>query len=521
VAPERAVLPLSVDSLPAYDELPYAGRAYWFTHPDHLSVLGRLHGLASARAEGCRVLELGCGDGVNLLSMATGLPDSRFVGVDLGAVHVARGVRRVGELAVANVELLHADIRELGASLGTFDYIIAHGIFSWVSEEVRVALLDVLDRALAPHGVALVSFNAYPGWHDVAPVRRLMRFHTEPVAEGAAKLARAREVARWYLARRARLDEEVLGELMVRLHTRIHHASDAILRHDYLSEHHTCFYFEDFMALAAARGMDFMTNARPGRLRASSFEPEIAEMLRAVPDVVRQQQYIDFLAHTRFREVLLCRREREVMRAADLDTFRGLSVEARTASDPWGLETRGEDAIRMETRQGFVDLIGRPLRIVLSILHHRIPEAVPMEELLAIALPELAAQGEDGGLAATAEGRAQLEASIVRELAELYFKELVRLWREPPRLAPQVDERPRTGGLQRMLAAEGPIVPTLSHRDETRSDLERDVLQRCDGSTTRARLRDELGDGVDEALENLRRLGYLMAAPGPALHRLM
>lgn len=495
---------------PDYDAFPYPGYAYWFTHPDHLGVLGWLHGLDTAPAERCRVLELGCGDGSNLLSLAWLLPESRFVGVDLSAHHILRGAQRTGQLGLANVELVQADLTTLGPDLGTFDYIIAHGLVSWVPPHVRAATFALIGQLLAPNGVAMVSYNTYPGWHDFEPLRRLMAFHTRHVEDPADKVAQARAVARWHCARVAREAEEVKGALMLHLHSRVEQASDAIIRHDYLAEHHHCFWFEDFMAEAAAHGLAFLANARQAWLRPSNYDPELAQMLRGLPDIVRQQQYMDFLSHTRFRTTLLCRADRPLDRATDVTRLAPLFVEARTANDVWAPELRVEDPISLDTPVGPTELRGQPLRMVLSHLHHRRPTALDFDTLFAEVLPELVLAGADGGLAATEEGRAELVVLMVRELASLYFKEVVHLWRTPPPWTDVVAERPRTGPVQRLQAAEGPAVASLGHRHTLLGELERALLARLDGSRTVSELRAELGDGVDAALATLAAEGFLL-----------
>lgn len=495
----------------AYDAHPYPGHAYWFTHPDHLGVLARLHGLAPAPPDACRVLELGAGDGGNLLPLAEALPDSHFVGVDLSEAHVLRGVQRVGKLGLTNVELIQADLRDLGDTLGTFDFIIAHGLVSWIPADARAEAFALIGRALAPDGVAMVSFNAYPGWHDFEPVRRLMAFHTEPIADPAEKVAQARAMARWYCARVAREAEDVKGELMLKVFQRIADASDAIIRHDYLAEHHQPFYFLDFVDQITPHGLAFMTNARHARLRVGNYDDEIAAMLRALPDANRQQQYMDFFSHTRFRTVALCRAERTIDRAASLARFADLAFQARTVHDVWAPELRLSPSVSVATATGAVEIHGTPLRIALSVLHRHAPAALDVDTLFELVLPELIAAGAAGDLGGTEAGQAELALMMLRELVGLYFREVVHLWQRPPRAGATIGARPRTGRVQRLQAAEAATATSLDHRHVTLEPLERDVLARLDGRRTVDALRAELGDGVDAALATLARAAFLFA----------
>src|SRR5215467_8994536 len=111
-----------------YDELPYPGLAFAETHPDRLATMATLFGMTPAPVEGCRVLELGCGDGGNLIPMAFTLPKSCFTGLDLAGTAIARGRSLLGALDLSNIRLLHLDLLDVSIDFGEFDYIIAHGL---------------------------------------------------------------------------------------------------------------------------------------------------------------------------------------------------------------------------------------------------------------------------------------------------------------------------------------------------------------------------------------------------------
>jgi len=106
--------------------------------------------------EGWRVLEIGCGDGSNILPMAFDYPEGRFVGLDRALNPVEAGRALASRLQLANIELHAADLLEWEPD-GEFDYIIAHGIFSWVPEEIREKILKICRVALKPLGVAFIS----------------------------------------------------------------------------------------------------------------------------------------------------------------------------------------------------------------------------------------------------------------------------------------------------------------------------------------------------------------------------
>ena len=138
----------------AYEEVAYVGRPNPWTHPGRLAAIGSLFGLAPPDPAGARVLEVGCGDGANLLPMAARMPGARFTGCDYSALLMGRANEMRRGLGLANVELVEGDLRAVSDSLGTFDYIIAHGFYSWVPADVRDAFLALTSRHLAPGGLS-------------------------------------------------------------------------------------------------------------------------------------------------------------------------------------------------------------------------------------------------------------------------------------------------------------------------------------------------------------------------------
>ena len=152
------------DALNVYDEVLYPPTSFPQTHPNRLATIAFLRGLQPAPINNCRVLELGCGVGSNIVGMAFQLPASEFIGPDLARRPIESGQNFVKELGLSNVTLYQIDVCEADSErFGRFDYIIAHGLYSWVPQPVRDALLKLCARALTPHGVAMISYATYPG----------------------------------------------------------------------------------------------------------------------------------------------------------------------------------------------------------------------------------------------------------------------------------------------------------------------------------------------------------------------
>jgi SAM-dependent methyltransferase len=176
----------------AYDNVPYPSGAYPQSHPRRLATLGALFGMQPADILTARVLELGAADGSNLIPMAAELPQATFVGIERAGIQARTGQATIKELGLRTITLLHRDMLDVDAQLGQFDYIIAHGVFSWVPGEVQDKTLSICKQNLEPNGIAYVSYNTYPGWHMRGMMRDMMLFHTSQFTDPQTKVQQAR-----------------------------------------------------------------------------------------------------------------------------------------------------------------------------------------------------------------------------------------------------------------------------------------------------------------------------------------
>jgi len=162
----------------SYDEAPYPFLSHSNTHPDRLAVIATLLNLDVAPVQNCRVLEIGCAVGGNLIPMAEALPDSQFVGIDNASKQIQQAQELATALDLQNIAFHTMDILNIDSELGAFDYIIAHGIYSWVPANVREKLLEICRQNLAPDGIAYISYNVLPGYHMMSMIREMMLWHT-------------------------------------------------------------------------------------------------------------------------------------------------------------------------------------------------------------------------------------------------------------------------------------------------------------------------------------------------------
>ena len=147
----------------SYEALPYVSQSFKYCHPHKLEAIAKLLMLDPPNAFKSKILEIGCSFGGNLIPFALNNEEASLIGVDISATQVSKGNQIISEMSIKNLKLIQKDISDMGDELGKFDYIIAHGIYSWVPQEVRDAILRVIRNSLNPNGLAYISYNTYPG----------------------------------------------------------------------------------------------------------------------------------------------------------------------------------------------------------------------------------------------------------------------------------------------------------------------------------------------------------------------
>lgn len=318
-----------VNEMTPYDLVPYGGWSYAFTHPDVLATVARLRGIPSAPIDNCRVLEIGCAAGYNLIPMAISLPDAHFVGIDYAARQIDEGREIIAHLGVPNVELHQQDMAAWDGSLGRFDYIIAHGIYSWVAPPLRSALLSICQEALAPNGVAYVSYNTYPGWHMMEAMRRMMLYHIRGIDEPGQRAAAAKELigflvqatgtASYRVSSFPAAYEHLLNGYfhgVLNLPGRV----DSLFLHDELEEVNDPCYFHEFVEDARQHGLAYVADAEFSTGLPNVLPDEVATNLAAiVPPNGDAGQYLDFVVNRTFRRSLLCQQDIPLAPAVELD----------------------------------------------------------------------------------------------------------------------------------------------------------------------------------------------------------
>jgi SAM-dependent methyltransferase len=507
----------------AYERLAYPGYAYPPTHPARLEAVARLFALRPKAAADARVLELGCGDGGNVLSLAQAMPGATLVGIDAAASAVERGNELARAAGLQNVELRCIDIAALAENEeleGSFDYILSHGVYSWIPPHVRTALLASVRRYLEPMGVAYISYNAYPGSYLRDMARDILGYHVRDIPDPERKLSAAQELMQTIVA----IEEPSPYAQVLRQHMeRMLSYSDALLFHDDLAEISTPFYFHEFVEHAAHHKLAFLAEADLFESQMRDV-PDSAERLMAdlPPDVVVREQYLDFFKNRMFRQTLLCHEQAPVSRALDESAIERFWVSSMARVQEGDLDGDGEgrssgentptrrypthldepQAQTFVTLEGFSMTTTEPLVItIMRALADAWPRSLDFQALLACA-------SDAAGPAAPSE---LVTARLCSVLLQAYLARIVMLQGCAPPLASRTGERPLASGLARaQLAAGLPAVSSLLHGNVRLEDeLERRLLALLDGTRDHAELAGELASPIEEIGDALDRLAVV------------
>lgn len=486
----------AAETTTSYDKIPYPGSAVTTTHPAHVGALARLFGMDPARPERCRVLELGCGDGANLLPMAHGLRGSQFVGIDLSRRQVD-GARAIAlQLGLANVRFEALDIRDAPSIEGPFDYIVCHGVFSWVPVEVRNAILECCRELLAPQGVAFVSYNALPGWHMRGMLRDMMVFHARHFADPAERATQARAIVN-FVDEASGLISESTGKAspfhdhIAAERKLIESRPDYYLLHEFLEDENRAFYLHEFAEMVSGFELQYLADASFSTMLTMNLPETVGKTIEEISaDHLAVEQYRDFVTNRMFRQSLVCR--------SDVDINRTLSTQPlsemyfRLAVPP-GPRPWPEDTTPIPGG-GALAVAAPAARQLVMALREAFPGVLSFPELRA---------------AVTDLGHANPDEYVGGILFTLLGHDAVDMRWHRPEMVARAGERPRASAVARAMAARGGSLPNTMHYAVTFDEFTYGFVPYVDGTRDRA----ALGEAVRELL---RRPGMtLQAENGP------
>lgn len=484
----------------SYDEVPYPSLPIRRNHPSNLAAIARLFGVTPPPPNGSRVLELGCASADNLLPLAADFPDSHYVGIDLSSRQIETGRNSISQLGLKNIELHDLDLNELDSDFGTFDYIICHGVFSWVPRAIQNRILEIGRNHLSSNGVFCVSYNAYPGWHMRGVVRDMMAFHVRDLTDPAMKVSQARALLD-FLTKSASPTNDTYMRLLLDEAAILKTRQDGYLYHEHLEDVNDPLYFYQFVERAVESDLQYLGDADLPGMLPSEMSADVKSLLEDA-SLLQQEQYLDFLRNRTFRTSLLCHRELALQRQLDSRRLTACDVGLEESlSLPVEFQSTGAP-LSCETVAGRIKVERTLSQAALYVLNDAWPSCLTFSDLLKKSMELVPAAERE----VDEERQAHL---LARDILTLYLQRLVIVWDQAPRCAARPSDLPQTTDLVRWQASRGVLVTNRRHETLQVSDFDCYLLGKLDGSRSQAELADSIANDI--------RSGQLsIAADGPS-----
>ena len=255
-----------------------------------------------------RYLDAGCGQGMSLLFAAAAYPDSEFVGIDFMPEHIAHAKRIAREAGLTNVTFLEADFIDLAENANDysvlqqgFDYVVCHGITTWISPVVRTALFKFISHVLGPGGVFYNSYNTLPGWLGTSPLQHLV-FLQRDGADGQTSLLRAQAIFEQLLQADNSLFADQPG-LLRRLEL-IKKQDPAYLQQEYNNEFWQPMYFSDMYEALSGCKLNHLGTATLSDIFYNLLADGVQKLLKEQKTLLLREQLRDYAVNQSFRRDL-------------------------------------------------------------------------------------------------------------------------------------------------------------------------------------------------------------------------
>lgn len=248
-------------------DLEYTAGFYAQQAPSMLRLACLLNGVETLPEGGSfTYCDLGCGEGLTALILAAANPEGRFYGVDFNPAHIMRAREIAAAAALPNIEFIERSFEDLpDVPLPEFDFITAHGVYAWVSPEMRQAMVRFIGQRLKPGGIVYLSYNAMPGWLAGLPMQRLLH------DLGAKAPGRGDQRILWAISMLEKLrgaEARIFAgnEFVDKVITLRDQGSTSYLAHEYLNDHwHPMYHADVAQELSAAKlsyvgSADLLTN---------------------------------------------------------------------------------------------------------------------------------------------------------------------------------------------------------------------------------------------------------------------
>ena len=295
-----------------YNELLYKSNPFTYTVPALLEAQGKLFGLTPKDSRKARILELGSSFGGNIITQALYNPEAEFVGVDLTAEQVKKGNEVIEKIGLKNIKLIEKNILDINEDFGKFDYIIVHGVFSWVPDIGKEKIIKICNENLTEEGIAYISYNTYPGWKEADKIREMMLYANKyfPEVSQGDKVQRGKAFIS-IVAEQMKIYTDVAekkGDFIKQIEG-ILNMQDYYVGHEQLENINDPMYLHEFVDMLRKENLQYISDVGLRLSIASVYNDSTIEKLQQLSqgDPVIKEQCLDYILDTKFRRALICK----------------------------------------------------------------------------------------------------------------------------------------------------------------------------------------------------------------------
>jgi len=466
-----------------YDAVPYGSYPIASSHPDKLFAVAKLFGMNPVLPERARILELGCAGGGNLIPIASQFPNAVCHGVELSAAQCEAANVAIQYVGLSNIKIQQGSIADITSDLGKFDYILCHGVFSWVPEFVREAILRVASENLSENGVAYISYNTFPGWYQRGMVRDMMLRHVSGITDPVAKIAQARALLN-FLAKSSATHTTPYAAYLRSEAEFLEKQPDLYLFHDHLEEHNKPYFFQDFVKFASHYGLQFLGESSLSSMWAGNLGAETSKKLGDVSDAVVSGHYMDCIVGRSFRETLLVHNGVPISRNLDSSRFGDIRFLGSFQVEPAKTSEGSDLGTGFKTKNGqTIYSNDKPTQLAFAALNNAFPGSLSIEQVC---------HAMEAGIDATSPVTIDKQRTVAT-LMQWVLTGYIDLRFQPDRMAVAGTKKPKAARWARSQARAGRYVTNLRHDFIALNDVDRHILILMDGNRDVKQIAIEIG----------------------------
>ena len=228
------------------------------------------------------------------------------------AEQVRKGNEIIEKIGLTNIKLIEKNILDVNEDFGKFDYIIVHGVFSWVPENVKDKIIKICNENLNEEGIAYISYNTYPGWKEPDKIREMMIYANKyfPEISLGDKNQRGKAFIS-IVAEQMKLYEDIVekkGDFIKQIEELLE-MQDYYVAHEYLESFNHPLYLNEFVDLIKKENLQYVSDVALRLSIISTYNQDTVNKLQQLSqgDHVIKEQCLDFILDTKFRRSLICK----------------------------------------------------------------------------------------------------------------------------------------------------------------------------------------------------------------------